>query len=152
MYAYQTNYPKLMCSWLEVHCSWVMAYNLYALLVIQCSGDKIMWKIVAPSEKFELTADSLSAYIETHRRLILRIFSQLTVNSQDEFTLLACCELSVSLQLTPWACCELFVRSRWWAHHAVVVVSSLSVSLPWAHRVGLLWSHCLPHGEIFRLG
>ena len=34
-------------------------------------------------------------------------------------------ELSMSLQLTPWACCELFVRSSQWAHHAVVAVSSL---------------------------
>ena len=49
------------------------------------------------SEEFELTANSLGAHIETHRKLILRTFSYLTVNSQDD----SHCELSVSLPLTP---------------------------------------------------
>ena len=39
------------------------------------------------------------------------------------------CELVASFPwvciLTLWACCELFVRSSQWAHHAVVAVSSL---------------------------
>ena len=57
------------------------------------------------------------------------------------------CDLDVSLQLTPWVCSELFVRSSRWAHHAVVAVSSLWVSLLWAQHVSLLWSHCLPHAR-----
>ena len=44
-----------------------------------------------PSEGFELTANSLGAHFED---------SQLTVNSQDELTLRACCEFSVSLKLS----------------------------------------------------
>ena len=57
-------------------------------------------------------------------------------------------ELAMCLQLTPWACCELFVRSSWWAQHAMVAVSSLCELQ--AHRkliassqCGLiLWVHC----------
>ena len=49
-----------------------------------------------PSEKFEFTANSLGAHIETHGGLILRTLSYLTVNSQDD----SHCELSGSLQLT----------------------------------------------------
>ena len=37
-----------------------------------------------PSEEFELTISSLGARIETHGLLILRILSDLTVNSQDD--------------------------------------------------------------------
>ena len=48
-------------------------------------------------------------------------YSVTSVNSQDD----SHCELFISLQLTPWACCELFVRSPWWIHHAVVAVGSL---------------------------
>ena len=40
-----------------------------------------------PSEDFGLTASSLEALIETHRKLILRTLRYLTVNSQDELTL-----------------------------------------------------------------
>ena len=43
-------------------------------------------------KKFELTANSLGAHIETHLKLILRIVSYLTVNSQDD----SHCELAVS--------------------------------------------------------
>ena len=45
-----------------------------------------------PSEEFELTANSMGAHIETHRKLILRTLSYLTVNSQDN----SHCELAVS--------------------------------------------------------
>ena len=37
-----------------------------------------------PSEEFVLTANSLGAHIKTHRKLILRTLSYLTVNSQDD--------------------------------------------------------------------
>ena len=58
-----------------------------------------------PSEELELTANSLESHIKVtesspgmgHSKLILRTFIYLTVNSQDELTLWACCELSVSL-------------------------------------------------------
>ena len=53
----------------------------------------------------------------------------------------ACCELAMSLQLTPWAYCDLFVRSTQWVHHAVVAVSSLRVGLMWAPCVSSLWSY-----------
>ena len=43
------------------------------------------------SEEFELTANSLGAYIETHGKSILRTLSYLTVNSQDD----SHCELAV---------------------------------------------------------
>ena len=43
--------------------------------------------VVLPSEEFEVTANSPSAHIETHGKLILRTLSYLTVNSQDELTL-----------------------------------------------------------------
>ena len=46
---------------------------------------------------------------------------------------------------------ELAVRSSWWAHHAVVAVSSLWAGLLWAHSVGSLWSHCLFLVKIFRM-
>ena len=46
---------------------------------------------MSPSEKFELTANSLGAHIETHRKLILRTLTYLTMNSQDD---------SVTSQLT----------------------------------------------------
>ena len=39
------------------------------------------------SEEFELSANSLGAHIETQGKLILRTFSELTVNSQAELTL-----------------------------------------------------------------
>ena len=64
-------------------------------LVLACTQLQSM-----PSIEFELTANSLSAHIETDSGLIFRTLSLLTVNTQDELTLLACCELSVSLQLT----------------------------------------------------
>ena len=41
--------------------------------------------LLSPSEEFELSDKSLGAHIETRGRLILR--SELTVNSQDAFTL-----------------------------------------------------------------
>ena len=50
----------------------------------------------APSEEFELTANSLGPHIETHGGLILRTLSYLTVNSQDDSN----CELSLNLQAT----------------------------------------------------
>ena len=40
--------------------------------------------IDAPSEELELTTNSLGAHIETDIKLILRTFSYLTVNSQDD--------------------------------------------------------------------
>ena len=55
-----------------------------------------MINCVFPSEEFELKANSLGAHIETQGKLILRTLSYLTLDSQDE--------------LTPWACCELFMR------------------------------------------
>ena len=36
------------------------------------------------NEEFELTANSLGAHIETHKKQILRTLSYLTVNSQDD--------------------------------------------------------------------
>ena len=57
--------------------------------------------LLPPSEEFELTANSLAAHIETHSGLILRTLSYFTVTSQDD----SHCELSGSLQLTPWAHC-----------------------------------------------
>ena len=51
-----------------------------------------MTPLMKPSEEFELAANSLGAHFETHRKLILRIFSYLTVNSQDD----SHCELAVS--------------------------------------------------------
>ena len=47
----------------------------------------------APSEKFDLTDNSLGAHIETHGRLILRTLSYLIVNSQDD----SHCKLAMSL-------------------------------------------------------
>ena len=47
---------------------------------------------VCLSEKFELTANSQGAHIETHDGLILRTLSYLTVNSKDDSN----CELVVS--------------------------------------------------------
>ena len=43
-------------------------------------------------DKFELTANSLGAHIETQGGLILRTLSYLTVNSQDDSQ----CEIAVS--------------------------------------------------------
>ena len=45
-----------------------------------------------PSEKFEFTANSLGAHIDTQRKPILRTFSYLIVNSQDD----SYCELAMS--------------------------------------------------------
>ena len=84
---------------------WLLAQCKVLLYIIVCP-----WSI--PSEEIELTANSLGAHIETHGQLILRTLNYPTMNSQDD----SHCELSV---------CELFVRSSWWAHHAVVSVSSL---------------------------
>ena len=50
------------------------------------------------SEEFEFKANSLGAHIETHEGLILRMFSCLTVNSQDDSQ--AICFLFLSLYLT----------------------------------------------------
>ena len=47
-----------------------------------------------PSEEFEVIANSLGAHIETHRKLIMRTLSYLTVNSQDD----SHCELAVSFR------------------------------------------------------
>ena len=44
----------------------------------------IAWVYYHPSEEFELTANSMRAHIETHRKLILRTLSYLTVNSRDD--------------------------------------------------------------------
>ena len=46
------------------------------------------WLVIISSEEFELTANSLGAHIETYGKLILRTLSYLTVNSQDEVSLL----------------------------------------------------------------
>ena len=70
------------------------------------------------------------------------------------------CDLTVSLQLTTWACCELFVRSLRLAHHAVVAVSSLWVAnsrkahtklTVWAHLVSSLWAECPQNKPIVSL-
>ena len=47
---------------------------------------------MVPSEEYEFTAKSRGAHIENHGKLILRTFSYLTVNSQDD----SHCELAVS--------------------------------------------------------
>ena len=47
-----------------------------------------------PSEEFELTANSLSTHIETHRKVILRTLRYLTLNSQDDLH----CDLAASFQ------------------------------------------------------
>ena len=83
-----------------------------------------------PSEEFELTTNSLGAHSETHSGFILRTLS--SVNSQDKLTLLPCCELSESLQLTPWTCSELFVWSSRRAH--------LNIS-PWGMTVRSEWAN-----------
>ena len=57
-------------------------------------SDHIVHSIrVQPNEELKLTANSLGAHIETHRKLILRTFSYFTVNSRDDSHY----ELSVSL-------------------------------------------------------
>ena len=73
---------------------------------------------------------------------------QLTVNSQDELTLWAYCEISVTLQLAQWACIELFVRSSRWAHCVVVAVNSVGELQSYImltessqHEL-ILWVHC----------
>ena len=77
-----------------------------------------------PSEEFELTANSLGAHIETHGGLILGTLSWLTVNSQDELTLWACCELSMSFQLTQWSqCYHCTVSSLGWSHKKLTASS-----------------------------
>ena len=55
-------------------------------------SEKVMYNSLPPSEEFELTANSLSAHIETHGKLILRTLNYPTVNSQDD----SHCELPVS--------------------------------------------------------
>ena len=63
-------------------------------------------------------------------------------------TLWAHSELSMKLQLTLWACCELFVRSSQWVHHTVVAVRSMwqlqtHVKLTASSQCELiLWVHC----------
>ena len=71
----------------------------------------------------------------THGKLILKPTSTSQQTNKMNSRLWPCCEPSVSLQLTPWAICDINL----WAHQALVAVSSL-----W------LWSYCLPHGETFR--
>ena len=112
-----------------------------------CLGPKT---VTYPSEEFEFTTKSQWAHNETHSDS----FWQLLSSSQRTQKMNSHCELSVSLQLTPWACWELFMRSSLWANHAVVTVSSLWVGLLWAHCVSSLWSHSdvtyLPHSVRFR--
>ena len=60
-----------------------------------------------------------------------------SVSSQWTHKTSSHCVLSVSLQLTPWACSELFVISSQWAHHAV---AALWVGLLLDHCVSSLWS------------
>ena len=56
-------------------------------------SDHIVHSIrVQPNEELKLTANSLGAHIETHRKLILRTLIYLTVNSQDD----SHCELVMS--------------------------------------------------------
>ena len=78
-------------------------------------------------------------FLETHRGLILRTPSSITLNSQDE------CTLSLLWAFHDFATpgvslLWLFERSSQWAHHAVVAVSSLWVGLLWVHQVSSLWS------------
>ena len=61
------------------------------------------------SEEFLLTANSLEAHIETHGKLILRKFSYLTVNSQDD----SHCELAVSFLCICNSHSELTATTAW---------------------------------------
>ena len=75
-------------------------------------------------------------------KLILKPLIYLPVNSQHDLTLWPCCESSVSLHLTPWACCDLFMRSTdlltmLWpiheinqlAHHVVQLLGSSELTV-----------------------
>ena len=46
--------------------------------------NRVLNRVILNSEEFELTANSLGSYFETHAGLLLKALSYLTVNSQDD--------------------------------------------------------------------
>ena len=90
-----------------------------------------------PSEEFELTANTLQA----HGKLILKPLIYLTVHSRDDLTAVTFFESSVSLHLTPWTCCDLFVRSadELSMHCSGVIIVIQLLTSRWDMQVSPLW-------------
>jgi len=100
-----------------------------------------------PSEEFELIANL--THWELAVKLTVGSFWGYSVNSQWSHKM----TYTVSLL---WVCnshhklaviCEIIPVSSM----CMLAVRSLCVGLLWTHHVSSLWSHCLPHGEIFWL-